>query len=66
VHLPFARCESVLDPTPECINPGGQHVQPAIVDLPLEPSDLITQVAKILGDVFRTRPSWATGWRTGF
>jgi hypothetical protein len=47
--------QPVLDLLPECVNPGSQSPQPPRVDFLLEPSDLIAQIAEILGEVFRAR-----------
>jgi hypothetical protein len=55
----------VLDLSSEAVNPWDQGLEPVLMDLLLEPSDLSAQVAKILGEVFRTRLSWGIGRRTG-
>jgi hypothetical protein len=39
----------------ECVNPGDQGPQTPLVDFPLEPRDLITQVAQVVAELSRAR-----------
>jgi hypothetical protein len=56
----------VLELSPKSINPGDQGLEPALMDLLLEPSDLSAQPAKMFGELFRTRLSRGIGRRTSF
>jgi hypothetical protein len=56
----------MLELSYEAINPRDQRLEPALVDLLLEPSELSPQVVKIPGNVLRVRPTLSHGLRTEF
>jgi hypothetical protein len=56
----------MLDLSSEPVSPWDHGLEPALMDLPLEPSDPMAQVAKILGEVVQTRLRRGIGRCTEF